>query len=394
MDRRQGAALRPLMSGAVFGFVVIGLVSIGCITFGAYEIATANRIFLNDGLGEILTILGLYFTTPYLFCLGIFVVVIFDLGCCGFLRQGHRFVPATFIIIFVMTLVTVQQAITDRYLTILFGNWALLIVALDVGVIGAILFLGLSPASGYLYTCLYALKMGLQWGRAYVTKDQPFFGPNGMVANLFMCIPIIQLPLYTSTLARRGELASTGEPGAAAALAAVGSTFIDVFVSNFNLFLSHLLHSLDIISMFLFAFVPPVATAENKRTPTPFRWLIGVFMLLAFIANNCSLLHLFYQRIGDIDAEIPFLPKRIREASRRSDEADDNVQRSHHRRMFQYFLLMLVVCDFPFLVSRFELWRQSYAPLDIFIAKNLKDLCDVFALLLRTEKQRERLALD
>ena len=364
-----------VVAAAVLGFVVIGVVSAGCVVFGVYEIATDDAIFNNDGLGEVLTVLGLYFTVPYITILVAFVAVAFRIKCECF----SRFQPALIIIGAVLLMIVLQQCLTDTYLYLQLGPWSLFVLVLDIGVFASIVYFRLSPLSGYCYAVSYAIKFALQWHNAYELKDQGFFGPNGQVAMMFLCIPIVQLPLYMSVL-------SDGSGG-----------LVDVFVANFNLFLSHLLHSLDIISMFLFAFTPPFATTETEPCPTPLRWLILIQVFLGFIANNCSLLHLFYQRQGGSEAEIAFLPKKFRDVASRADYADDSVdemERSHHRRMFQYFLLMLVTVDVPFFVSRVELWRKRYYPLDLFVAKNLKALVDVAMLLLRTDKQRERLALE
>ena len=360
---------------AAMGFTLVGLVAIGCVVFGIFEIASHDQIFNNDGLGEVLTVLGLYFTVPYVAILGFLIVVALNLSCnwCGL--RGR---PTIVILAVVIFLILVQAAVTDAYLYTLLGKWSLMVIMLDVVVLGAISYFQLSPLAGYCYTVAYAVKMALQWHTAYELKDEAFFGPNGMVAMLFLCIPIMQLPLYTSVLSD-------------------GSNMVEVFISHFNLFLSHLLHSLDIISMFLFAFTPPVATDETEECPTPLRWLILIQVVVGFIANNCSMLHLFYKRTDGSEAELFFLPKTLADATGRAELDDgvaDDVTRSNPKRMFQYFLLMLVTVDAPFFVSRIELWRRRYYSLDLFVAKNLKDFVDVAMLLLRTEKQRERLALE
>jgi hypothetical protein len=365
-----------VVAAAVVGFVIIGLVSVGCTIFGIYEIAANDVIFKNDGLGEVLTVLGLYFTVPYVAIVVFFFVQVFHVKCDCFSKVN----PGWIIVGFVALLIVGQQAVTDTYLYLLLGPWSLFTILLDIVVFASIFYFRLSPYSGYCYTFCYAVKFALQWNSAYTLKNQAFFGPNGQVAMMFLCIPIVQLPLYMSVLADGS-----------------GKNIVDVFVSNFNLFLSHLLNSLDIISMFLFVFTPPHDTDETEGCPAPLRWLIMLQVFSGFVANNCSLLHLFYRRSDGIDTELTFLPKRFRETTSSRDVVDtsaDDAARSNQKRMFQYLILMLFTVDGPFFVSRIELWRRRYYPLDIFVAKNVKDLLDIAILLVRTEKQRERLALE
>jgi hypothetical protein len=363
-----------LVAVAVFGFVMIGLVAIMCITFGVYEIAVDDSIFYNKGLGEVLTILGLYFAVPYLFILGTFLVVTFDVKCGCLARVDPHYV----MMLVVLGLVVLQQCVTNAYLYVLLGQQSLYILIADVLCAAAFAVFRMTPASGFAYVVLYALKMSLQWNTAYETMDEPFFGPNGAVTMLFLCIPIVQLPLYIAAIAQDSS-----------------ENLVDIFVSNFNLFLGHLLHSLDVISMYLFAFTAPKATVQTESCPAPFKWLLLIFTVAAFISNNVGVLHLFFRRQGGADAEIPFLPQSFRDATH---GADDNTahtaEKSQQRRMFQYLLLMLIMCDVPFFVARLLLWSGRYYPLDIFIAKNIKAMVDVLALLMRTDKQRERLAFD
>lgn len=202
----------------------------------------------------------------------------------------------------------------------------------------------------------------------------PFFGPNGVLAMLFLTIPIIQFPLYVS--------GATGDQSV---------TIVEDFSTRFNLYLSHLLHSLDVISIYRFSFTAPVTTVDYVKCPAPFKSLIIMMIALSFCGNNISILHLFYRRKGVEDAEIPLLPQRFLDASRRieRDHAGVKTDRevaSHQRRMFQYFLFMLVVCDVPMLIARLELWRKSYWKLDIFVAKNLKNIIDVLMLMMRSDR--------
>ena len=263
-----------------------------------------------------------------------------------------------------------------------------------------LLYTRMSPAALALYTMLYAFKLALLFSGAYKTKGEKVFGPNGISTMLFLTLPIVQFPLYTSALNADDN-----------------ASIVDIFVDNSNLFFSHLLHSLDAIAMYQFAFVNPDTGSGTELSfvscPAPVRWLVLILTLLAFVANHLSVSYLFYVRRGGFDVELPFLPKRIIEATRRvaaealssvadsgatdGDDADAEGpsalvvrQRTQHRKMMQYMLMMLFTCDAPFFFLRCELWRRKYYYMDVFIAKNLKDFLDLFMLLLRSDASRER----
>lgn len=376
---------RTLLVAAILGFLLIGIGAIGCVCFGIAEIVQKDSIFLNDGLGEVLTVLGVYFTVPYLFCVGAFVVIVVKPQCFS------KILPSTEMSIFFVVTVLMfllQQAFTDVYLAILTTKTALIIVFFDAAVLVAYLYFKFEkPYATMAYTVLYAIKMAIQWDSAYLTANESVFGPNGVCVMLFLCIPLVQFPLYmmgTSTspvvVVQRSDNAIEGQSG--------GPNIVESFTMNFNLFLSHLLHSLDLISIYNFAFVLPESTVNYAAAPRPFKILIILLIFVAFLGNNLSVLHLFYRRDNVEDAEIIFLPRKLREVSRLVDNTEEGG--SQRRRIFQYMLCMLVVCDVPMLITRIELWRQQYAPLNIFVAKNIKSIADVIIMVMRADHSSER----
>lgn len=361
-----------LLVAAALTFSLIGVASIGCVAFGIIEIASGDAIFLNDGLGEVLTVLGTYFTIPYLFIFGTFVVSSTNFNCFKFLNRDFGLLPQHAMLLVTLLMFVLQQVVTNMYMRILHGDAALAVIIGDVVVIASFLYFRLQEAHpGMLYALLYMCKMAVMFNNAYKTSQEKFFGPNGVSAMLFLCIPIIQFPLY---------VAGTWETKRSV-------NIVEVFVGNFNLYLSHLLHSLDIISMYGVAFLSPDTTESHVGLPGPFKVLIAFCVCIGFVSNNVSVLHLFYQRRGIADAEIVLLPQAIRDMSRGTGAED--IKQSHARRIFQYMIFMLVVCDVPFVIARMELWRKQYAPLSIFVAKNLKDIVDVVMLMKRVDPRND-----
>ena len=364
----DSSILRKIMATALVGFLLVGGAAVGCVVFGIVEIVSNDAIFLNDGLGEVLTVLGIYFTVPYLFCVFAFLIAVLRPKVISQITTNREYVLISGITI---VLYLVQQGITDKYMTILVGNGSLALIAGDVLVLAAMLYDGVDhPRPVAMYVLLYVVKMAVQYNNAYETDQQNIFGPNGVSVMLFLCIPVIQFPMYVM-----GGSSNTVD-------------IVEQFARNFNLFLSHLLSSLDIISLYGFAFIQPVSTANTAAAPTPFRNLILILVIVAFLGNNLSVIYLFYQRSGIHHAEIPFMPQKFREVSRQADGEDAEAS-SHQRRLFHYMLFMLVVCDVPMLLTRLELWRQQYAPLNIFVAKNIKGIADAIMLVLRADHSNE-----
>eukprot|EP00658_Telonema_sp_P-2_P033021 TRINITY_DN24325_c0_g1_i4.p1 TRINITY_DN24325_c0_g1~~TRINITY_DN24325_c0_g1_i4.p1 ORF type:complete len:242 (+),score=44.38 TRINITY_DN24325_c0_g1_i4:228-953(+) len=80
---------------------------------------------------------------------------------------------------------------------------------------------------------------------------------------------------------------------------------LSTFATNFNLYLSHLMHSLDIMSLYFFSFTSPETTEDHTAAPTPFRNFIAVLSIFAFVVNNLVVLHLFFHRAGILNVVIP-----------------------------------------------------------------------------------------
>lgn len=185
---------------AVLGFLLVGVGAIGCIILGVIETAKKDTIFQNDGLGEVMTVLGIYFTIPYLFILLSFAVVTGKLRCMAFLNRDFGVLPMHVMFAITVAIYVGQQLITDKYLTVLRGDSMWLFLIPDALVLGAYVYFRGTQYGGMLYAVLFSVKMAVQWGEAYRTAQEPFFGPNGVSAMLFVCIPMIQFPLYTASI--------------------------------------------------------------------------------------------------------------------------------------------------------------------------------------------------
>lgn len=383
---------RHVVIAALLGFFLIGIGAVGCVCFGIVEITSNDSIFLNDGLGEVLTVLGIYFTVPYLFCVGAFIIIVlrpFEDSSESIEVEKKSNVLETNVL-FVLTILCflVQQVFTNIYLDLLEDRWVLFVIVLDVAVLGTHLYYKFEkPHASVLYTISYAIKMSVQWGNAYQTVNEPFFGPNGVSVMLFLCIPLIQFPLYVmGTSATRMEVTQRADNAFEGRASSEG--IVTSFTNNFNLFLSHLLNSLDIISMYNFAFVQPESNINQVAAPPQLKVFVMILIFIAFVGNNVSVLHLFYRRDNVEEAEIVFLPRKFRQITKAVDAGDESS--SQRRRIFQYLLFMLVVCDVPMLLTRLELWRQQYSTLNIFVAKNIKSIADAVILVMRADYSSDK----
>eukprot|EP00743_Colponemidia_sp_Colp-15_P021463 GILK01028451.1.p1 GENE.GILK01028451.1~~GILK01028451.1.p1 ORF type:complete len:183 (+),score=9.93 GILK01028451.1:1-549(+) len=152
------------------------------------------------------------------------------------------------------------------------------------------------------------------------------------------------------------------------------------------------MHTLDLITLFYFAFIAPTTNQTQKEAPLPFRILIAILFCFGFFTNHAILLHLFYNREDIHLANIPLIQPIIKAANRAMKSEggganpDADPKKSYQRRLFQYMLVMLAVVDVPLLIARLELWSGQYAPLSIFVAKNIKDIVDVAMLTLRVNE--------
>jgi hypothetical protein len=419
----------------IIGFLLVGAVCLGSIGFGAYRTATSS----NDlgGSGQVLTVLGMYFSVPYLFVLGVFILAVFDFQV---LRPGVAFWTSRSTLVAVAALFVVQQAFADVYLVLLLGPGALGILVGDLVVLGMFVTWQLCPNTCVGYVLLFAIKMGLVWGDAWRFAAEPVFGPSGFATILFICIPVIQLTLFSPSLTNEG--------------------ISQAFVSRFNIATAHLLHSLDIISFFSFCFTPLTNTDISLAPPTPLRWLMLLLSLIAFGANNLGVPLLFFrqsfrslklalssQLAGGAAERVTYSTTSHRNfsavdaaaattagASGATDavgygligatedggaaggmfpeasapdpstlsvpRGDGSRERGgggdssgggggggapdEKEQMLAFMLLMLMLCDFPFLVTRLALWSGRFQRIDVFAAKNIKAIVDVVMILTRT----------
>lgn len=406
----------------VIGFVLVGLVCLGSVAFGGYQIATRDTTGGNNS-GEVLTVLGLYFSVPYLLILGAFLYTAFDFNV---VKKGASFWTHNTTLAVVILLFIVQQGFSDVYLVLLHGPGALTVLIADLVVLVMLFVWQLCPNTCVAYVILFGLKMGLIWGQAYTLLKEPVFGPSGFAAMLFICIPIIQMTLFSPSLENEG--------------------ISQAFVSRFNIAMTHLLHSLDIISFFAICFKPLEGggIAQLKPIPIPLRWTMLVLSLIAFGANNLGIPLLFFRskfrRItlpqphsgagdsimavanssvshrdfhlmadpqlnsnesfyasgaggggggGDEQQGRDSSSRGSGSGSKKGEDGDANtaaavLEYNENEQMMTFMLLMMMLCDFPFLAARFALWGTQVERMDVFAAKNIKAMLDVCMLLTRS----------
>ena len=423
----------------IVGFLLVGVVCLGSIGYGVYQTVTKTG---DAGSGQVLTVLGMYFSVPYLLIMAAFIVGIFDIRI---FRSGASFWTTRTTVVVVALLFVVQQGFSNVYLVLLHGPASLAIVAADLVVLAMLCTWQLCPNTCVAYVLLFALKMGLVWGDAWKFAGEAVFGPSGFATMLFVCIPIIQMTLFSPTLENEG--------------------ISQAFVSRFNIATTHLLHSLDIIAFFTFCFRPLTDVGDVRAAPTPLRWLMMVLALVAFCANNLGVPLLFFRQAFR-RLELPSSAATMMDAAQssasyrdfralggassggggggggragsvpmhadaeggdgsslpRADASDSafgfgsggpadgarllSQQRplhggaggegegvggggggggqSENEQMLTFMLIMLMLCDFPFLVTRLSLWAGRMDRVDVFAAKNIKAMIDVMMLLTRT----------
>lgn len=368
----------------LFAFVTIGILAALCVGFGVTEISLDDRVLGNAGLGEVLTTLGLYFSVPYLFILVAFAAVTNRLQWLAKLLSRIEVSRGAWALVLLLYLT--QQVVTNIYLTILYSPAVLGIVALDVAVLATVAAMGVrSIAPGVAYTAMFALKAILLYQHAPATASQSVFGSNGAYVMLFLCIPMIHIPLYIT---------------ATDAMTEANGGFVEQFATNFNLYLTHLLHALDAISLFSVGFIPTAgeggSVGEDLTTPLPppFRALIIALIVVAFVANNVCMLLIFFESSWSTMVQPLLGLARVAVSpvgfsgsfDTTSLRALDSTSRgASNRRLRQYMLAMMVLADAPMLVTRLVLWFHVYAPLSVFVAKNIKDIVDVFMMYLRAD---------
>ncbi|EKF33888.1 hypothetical protein MOQ_002417 [Trypanosoma cruzi marinkellei] len=363
-----------LLTFVVFAVVAGG--SIACVFFGIFEIVRHDSMLMNDGLGEVMTVLGICFTVPCVFCVAVFAALTLDFSCFPPIPFfGNYVVMGLLLISFVA-----QQVLCDVYLFGVLGVVVAAVAVLDVCVFGLLLFF--RSRSFYipnvLTVVLFVGKTAVLWGMTYISnaegtaEGQQQIGSNSLFAMLVLTVSIVQLPLY---------IMETHDSSGLRDGIVTENTIVENFNNNFNLLLLHLLNSLDIFTVY-----GSIISFNNRggalRTiPEPFRILIFIIASVAFVGNNVGVIHLFYAREGVEHAELMCLPKKLRDATNQWNSTD--VGGSHKRRILQYLLFLVVVCDAPFLAVRTQLWLRGHQMLSVFLIKNIKSILDTVMVVLR-----------
>ncbi|KEG12565.1 hypothetical protein DQ04_01611070 [Trypanosoma grayi] len=377
LEEQRKLAQRRIFLITLVVFSVVAGGSFACVFFGLSEIVNHDTILMNDGLGEVMTILGICFTLPCLFCLAAFVVLALGLSCARIsphcsIRVSNGLNVLSFVL---------QQVVTDVYLFSFSGPAAAAAVVADVCVLGCYAYSRFQhlyvPTS--LGVLLFVGKMTALWALAQkISADDGELGPNGVRAVLFLTIPIVQIPLYVA-VPREQSAVEYAPPSR--------DVIVENFTNNFNLLLLHLLNSLDIVTMYTSFVAPERELTAFAPTPEPFRCLIIIIVSVAFVGNNIGVIHLFYTREGVEHAELKCLPKKFRDATAHWSSTD--MGGSHKRRILQYMLLLLVVCDVPLLAVRMQLWWRGHQMLSVFVTKNIKSILDAVMVVLRVDRSGE-----
>ncbi|EAN82451.1 hypothetical protein Tc00.1047053503647.40 [Trypanosoma cruzi] len=359
-------------------FVVVAGGSFACVFFGIFEIVGHDSMLMNDGLGEVMTVLGICFTVPCVFCVAVFAALTLDFSCLPSIPFFSKYVVMGLILISFV----VQQVLCDVYLFGVLGFLVTAVAVLDVFVFGLYFFFRLRSfyISNVLTVVLFVGKTTVLWGMTYIPHaeggeaegQQQQIGSNGLFAMLVLTVSIVQLPLY---------IMETNESSGLQDGIITENSIVENFNNNFNLLLLHLLNSLDIFTVY-----GSIISFNNRggalRTiPEPFRILIFIIASVAFVGNNVGVIHLFYARDGVEHAELICLPKKLRDATNQWNSTD--VGGSHKRRILQYLLFLVVVCDAPFLAVRTQLWLRGHQMLSVFLIKNVKSILDTVMVVLR-----------
>ncbi|RNF00001.1 hypothetical protein TraAM80_07865 [Trypanosoma rangeli] len=376
-ERKVSQRRLYLITFVVFSVVAGG--SFACVVFGISEIASHDSTLMNDGLGEVMTVLGICFTLPCVFCVVVFASLALGLSCCP---SNPRFSTLLVIGLTLISFVT-QQILCDVFLFRFIGFPTAAALVADVCVAASYIFL--HARSFYVPTVLTVVvfvgKTAALWGVTFTRhadeqqrhyQQQQQLSSSGLFAMLALTVSIVQLPLY---------ITETREWSGRDNNVVAENTIVGNFNNNFNLLLLHLLNSLDIFTVYSSVLFPGTRKGSLRTVPEPFQILISIIVSVAFVGNNVGVIHLFYARDGVECAELMFLPKRLRDAINQWSSTDANG--SHKRRILQYMLLLIVVCDVPLLAVRTQLWWRDHQMLSIFLIKNIKAIFDMFMVVLR-----------
>ncbi|ESL07181.1 hypothetical protein TRSC58_05136 [Trypanosoma rangeli SC58] len=365
-----------LITFVVFSVVAGG--SFACVFFGISEIVSHDSTFMNDGLGEVMTVLGICFTLPCVFCVVVFASLALGLSCCP---SNPRFSTLLVVGLTLISFVT-QQILCDVFLFRFVGFATTAAVVADVCVFASYIFL---RARGFyvptvLTVVLFVGKTAALWGVTFTPhadeqrlhQQQQKLSSVGLFAMLALTVSIVQLPLY---------ITETRDWSGPENNVVAENTIVGNFNNNFNLLLLHLLNSLDIFTLYGTVLFPGTSKGSLQTVPEPFQILISIIVSVAFVGNNVGVIHLFYARDGVECAELMCLPRRLRDAINQWSSTDANG--SHKRRILQYMLLLILVCDVPLLAVRTQLWWRDHQMLSIFLIKNIKAILDTFMVVLR-----------
>ncbi|RNF15911.1 uncharacterized protein Tco025E_05347 [Trypanosoma conorhini] len=364
-------------------FVVFSVVaggSFACVSFGISEIVSHDSILMNDGLGEVMTVLGICFTLPCVFCVVVFAALTLGLSRCPSTPHfGTLAVIGLTLISFVA-----QQILCDAFFFHFVGAAAAAVVVADVCVFATYIFMryrGLYVQT-VLSVLLFVGKTAALWGVTFTPRAEEEPKPrrlssSGLFAMLVLTVSIVQLPLYATAARERSGPDDTS---------VAENSIVENFNNNFNLFLLHLLNSLDIFTVYGSVVFPSAPESSLPTLSKPFRVLIFIIVSIAFVGNNVGVVHLFYARDGVEQAELACLPKRLRDATNQWSSTD--VGGSHKRRILQYMLLLILVCDAPLLAVRTQLWWRDQQMLSVFLVKNIKAILDTFMVVLRVDRSR------
>ncbi|KAH9577678.1 hypothetical protein LSM04_006189 [Trypanosoma melophagium] len=371
LEARRKVTQRRVFIITLVVFSVVAGGSFACVFFGVSEIINKDKILMNDGLGEVMTILGIFFTLPCILCIIALAVFALNFPRCRTIPSCSKF----FVLALSIISSTLQQILTDVYLFSFIGPYALSVVVVDIFVL---LCHAYSRFRQFYFPTIFTIflftgKMAVLWVFANKIHLDCKLGSIGVRAVLFLTIPIVQLPIYMTIPRELNTLENSSYQ----------ETIVENFNNNFNLLLLHLLNSLDVISMYVSFVVKEPKGKDFLPTPEPFRILIIIIVCIAYVGNNIAVIHLFFKRDGVEHAELKCLPRNLRDATNQWSSTD--FSGSHKRRIIQYMLFLLVVCDIPLLAVRIQLWCRGYQMLNVFVTKNIKSILDVIMVVLRVE---------
>jgi len=369
---------------ASLAFCLVGCVTIALVVIGYYELEPSSSYLGIEGMAEVLLIVGIYFFIPYVFILLCGLVVYYGIGITATEAESTRQWLRAMQIMLLAAYFS-QQVFTDLYILEWRGVGFLLIFILFDIVIPLVYINTLlhdSTVPAYLYTTMYAVKLAVMWDIVPLmspTDPRWAYGPNGMRVMLFLCIPIVQLPMYISLVEK-------------------GSNVMQAFTKQMNAVLGHLLHSLDIFTVYEIAFTKGISS------PTSVLSLCCVFMTLAFLANNICFASLFHQQQKIDDRKQQTLESPVRSQDSPSSEVayaampdekavpipgstalERTQQEDRDIRVLTFMLLLTFFVDLPFLILRFTMWYMDGVQLSLFIVKDLKNIIEVAMMVSRNQ---------